>query len=152
MPEPELLALSVAALGCSKHVPLAKAAAPLTPPTRLCGSAPVETDCRSATTVEQLLRGELDLLQNDLPPELVAQYPASPRSASRLLHLDGASGACRDMKFADLPALLAKFPQLKLASIGPETSKALAALGLKPTMEADPHTIEGLVESLTAAS
>lgn len=41
-----------------------------------------------------------------LPPELVAQYPASPRTASRLLHLDGASGACRDMKFADLPALL----------------------------------------------
>jgi S-adenosylmethionine:tRNA ribosyltransferase-isomerase len=41
-----------------------------------------------------------------LPPELVAQYPASPRSASRLLHLDGAGGACRDMKFADLPALL----------------------------------------------
>jgi S-adenosylmethionine:tRNA ribosyltransferase-isomerase len=41
-----------------------------------------------------------------LPPELVAQYPASPRSASRLLHLDGANGACRDMKFADLPALL----------------------------------------------
>jgi S-adenosylmethionine:tRNA ribosyltransferase-isomerase len=36
----------------------------------------------------------------------VAQYPASPRTASRLLHLDGANGACRDMKFADLPALL----------------------------------------------
>jgi S-adenosylmethionine:tRNA ribosyltransferase-isomerase len=36
----------------------------------------------------------------------VAQYPASPRSASRLLHLDGAGGACRDMKFADLPVLL----------------------------------------------
>jgi S-adenosylmethionine:tRNA ribosyltransferase-isomerase len=41
-----------------------------------------------------------------LPPELVAQYPATPRTASRLLHLDGASGACRDMKFAELPALL----------------------------------------------
>jgi S-adenosylmethionine:tRNA ribosyltransferase-isomerase len=41
-----------------------------------------------------------------LPPELVAQYPASPRTASRLLHLDGANGACRDMKFSDLPALL----------------------------------------------
>jgi S-adenosylmethionine:tRNA ribosyltransferase-isomerase len=41
-----------------------------------------------------------------LPPQLVAQYPASPRSASRLLHLDGAGGACRDMKFADLPVLL----------------------------------------------
>lgn len=41
-----------------------------------------------------------------LPQELVAQYPASPRTASRLLHLDGASGEYRDMKFADLPALL----------------------------------------------
>lgn len=41
-----------------------------------------------------------------LPAELVAQYPASPRTASRLLHLDGASGAIRDLVFADLPALL----------------------------------------------
>lgn len=41
-----------------------------------------------------------------LPPELVAQYPAPARTASRLLHLDGASGEYRDMKFADLPALL----------------------------------------------
>jgi uroporphyrinogen III methyltransferase/synthase len=48
----------------------------------------------------------------------------------------------------DLPALLKKFPQTKLASIGPETSKALAALGLKPAVEAKPHTIEGLVAAL----
>jgi uroporphyrinogen III methyltransferase/synthase len=48
----------------------------------------------------------------------------------------------------DLPALLKKFPQIKLASIGPETSKALDALGLKPTVEAKPHTIEGLVKAL----
>ena len=41
-----------------------------------------------------------------LPPELVAQYPASPRTASRLLHLDGASGVIRDLHFTDLPALL----------------------------------------------
>jgi S-adenosylmethionine:tRNA ribosyltransferase-isomerase len=37
---------------------------------------------------------------------LVAQYPASPRTASRLLHLDGASGVIRDQHFTDLPALL----------------------------------------------
>src|SRR6266702_4566381 len=37
------------------------------------------------------------------------------------------------MRF-DLPQLLNKFPQLKLASIGPETSKAIAALGLKPAV------------------
>jgi uroporphyrinogen III methyltransferase / synthase len=48
----------------------------------------------------------------------------------------------------NLPELLRKFPQIKLASIGPETTKALAALGLKPTVEASPHTIDGLVKAL----
>jgi S-adenosylmethionine:tRNA ribosyltransferase-isomerase len=42
----------------------------------------------------------------DLPPELVAQEPAAERAASRLLALDGASGAVRDLRFADLPELL----------------------------------------------
>ena len=51
----------------------------------------------------------------------------------------------------DLPALLSKFPQLKTATIGPETSKALAALGLKPTLEAKQHNIDGLVAALLAA-
>jgi uroporphyrinogen III methyltransferase/synthase len=50
----------------------------------------------------------------------------------------------------DLPALLKKFPQLKTATIGPETSKALAALGLRPALEAKQHTIDGLVEALAA--
>ena len=48
----------------------------------------------------------------------------------------------------DLPALLKKFPETKLASIGPETTKAIAVLGLKPTVEAKPHTIDGLVAAL----
>jgi len=51
----------------------------------------------------------------------------------------------------DLPALLQKFPQIKTATIGPETSKALAALGLWPTLEAKEHTIPGLVAALLAA-
>ena len=50
----------------------------------------------------------------------------------------------------DLPKLTAKFPQLKLASIGPETTKALTALGLKPTVEAKQHTTEGLLKAMTA--
>src|SRR3990167_4991988 len=41
-----------------------------------------------------------------LPAERVAQYPTSPRTASRLLHLDGTSGAMRDLVLSDLPALL----------------------------------------------
>ena len=48
----------------------------------------------------------------------------------------------------DLPSLVKKFPQIRLASIGPETSKALAALGLKPAVEAKPHTVEGLVAAV----
>lgn len=51
----------------------------------------------------------------------------------------------------DLPALLKKFPQIKTASIGPETSKAMVALGLKPTVEAKDHSIEGLVDTLIAS-
>jgi S-adenosylmethionine:tRNA ribosyltransferase-isomerase len=47
--------------------------------------------------------GEFDY---DLPPELVAQHPARERTASRLLYLDGNSGALRDLAFADLPALV----------------------------------------------
>jgi uroporphyrinogen III methyltransferase/synthase len=48
----------------------------------------------------------------------------------------------------DLPKLAKKFPQLKLASIGPETSKAVHALGLTPTLEAREHTTDGLIADL----
>lgn len=52
----------------------------------------------------------------------------------------------------DLHKLAAKFPSLKLATIGPETSRALAALGLKPAIEAKPHTTEGLLKALESAA
>jgi uroporphyrinogen III methyltransferase/synthase len=39
-------------------------------------------------------------------------------------------------------------PGLKLASIGPETTKALRELGLNPTVEASEHTIAGLARAL----
>ena len=48
----------------------------------------------------------------------------------------------------DLPKLLQRFPRTRLASIGPETSKALVALGLKAAVEAREHTIDGLVAAL----
>jgi len=50
-----------------------------------------------------------------------------------------------------LPALLKKFPQLHTASIGPETSRALRALGVEPSIEAKAHTIDGLVKTVEAA-
>jgi uroporphyrinogen III methyltransferase/synthase len=44
-----------------------------------------------------------------------------------------------------LPELLTKFPGLKVASIGPETSKGIKTLGIEPTLEAPEHTIDGLL-------
>ncbi len=41
-----------------------------------------------------------------LPEELIAQYPAAERSASRLLHVAGDSGVCADQQFRDFPSLL----------------------------------------------
>lgn len=49
----------------------------------------------------------------------------------------------------DLQALRQRFPSLGLASIGPETTQALAPLGLRPTVEARIHTVEGLVQALS---
>ena len=42
----------------------------------------------------------------DLPPDLIAQEPLRSRSASRLLALDGCTGATRDLHFTDLLDLL----------------------------------------------
>ena len=39
-----------------------------------------------------------------LPPELIAQQPAPERTASRLLHVNGAQ--LNDLHFSDLPGLL----------------------------------------------
>jgi len=39
----------------------------------------------------------------DLPDELIAQQPLAERSASRLLELDGATGAISDRQFRELP-------------------------------------------------
>ncbi|MEI6567673.1 MAG: uroporphyrinogen-III C-methyltransferase [Verrucomicrobiota bacterium] len=52
----------------------------------------------------------------------------------------------------NLPLLLNKFPQLKIASIGPETSKVLQSIKVKPHLEARTHTMDGLIASLLSHS
>lgn len=42
----------------------------------------------------------------ELPAELIAQHPASPRPAARLLCVGHRDGACADLLVSDLPALL----------------------------------------------
>ena len=49
---------------------------------------------------------DVSLFDYSLPAELIAQEPAEPRDASRLLVLDRGRGAWEDRVFADLPGLL----------------------------------------------
>jgi uroporphyrinogen III methyltransferase/synthase len=49
----------------------------------------------------------------------------------------------------NLPELVRKFPKIKIASIGPETSKAIQQLGLERTIEPREHTIDALVQALS---
>ena len=51
-----------------------------------------------------------------------------------------------------LPELVQKFPEIRLASIGPETTKIVEALGLKVAVEAKAHTVPGLVSALEKAA
>jgi uroporphyrinogen III methyltransferase/synthase len=50
----------------------------------------------------------------------------------------------------DLPGFVRQYPHVKLASVGPETTKVIQELNLSPTVEARPHTMEGLVEAMIA--
>jgi S-adenosylmethionine:tRNA ribosyltransferase-isomerase len=49
---------------------------------------------------------DIGLFDYELPPERIAQEPAEPRDASRLLVLDRAGGALGDARFSDLPRWL----------------------------------------------
>jgi S-adenosylmethionine:tRNA ribosyltransferase-isomerase len=66
----------------------------------------------------------------ELPGELIAQTPLAERRASRLLVLDGATGATEDRLFADLPTLLRAGDLLAL-----NDTRVLPArvIGRKPT-------------------
>jgi uroporphyrinogen III methyltransferase/synthase len=48
----------------------------------------------------------------------------------------------------DLTATLQKFRKLKVASIGPETTKVLVGMGIQPHVEANPHTVEAMVQAI----
>ena len=49
---------------------------------------------------------DVSLFDYELPPELIAQEPAEPRDASRLMVLDRAAGGWEDRRFSELPEVL----------------------------------------------
>lgn len=52
----------------------------------------------------------------------------------------------------NLPELTKRFPRLRFASIGPETTKMLETSGARAHAQARPHTVEGLVEAIRKAT
>lgn len=48
----------------------------------------------------------------------------------------------------DLKEMTRQFTGLKLASIGPETTNAIRELGLEVTVEAEPHTVPGMIAAM----
>src|SRR5688572_21636841 len=70
-------------LGCSKNIPLAKPAAPLTEPSRLCTKNEAPPRCRRASQVDALLASELTLLgMADTPSGSQGAKILTVRSAS----------------------------------------------------------------------
>lgn len=98
----------------------------------------------------------LGAIVDDIPVyQTVADSTAATPATEKLLEtgadwLTFTSGSTVEHFHArfNLPALLKKFPQTKLASIGPETTKALEALDLRSAVEAKPHTMAGLVTAV----
>ncbi|MGD0061546.1 MAG: uroporphyrinogen-III C-methyltransferase [Verrucomicrobiia bacterium] len=53
-------------------------------------------------------------------------------------------------KLVDVPALMKQYPDMRFASIGPQTSQAAREKGLDVAVEAKVHTVPGLVEAILA--
>ena len=68
----------------------------------------------------------LSELSYDLPPELIAQEPASERDGSRLMILDRRGGAIRHAVFRELPALLSEGDLLVLNDTRVRPARLLA--------------------------
>jgi len=92
--------------------------------------------------------------------EIVAAYENRPLASSAVaLHQRIESGQADAILFTSsstvtstLEALGASAPQLlsrlALASIGPVTTRTLQAAGLEPTVQANPYTVDGLLDAL----
>jgi len=89
---------------------------------------------------------DLSLFEYELPPELIAQEPAEPRDASRLLALDRARRSWEDRRFSELGALLEPDDCLVV-----NQSKVIPAR-LLATREADGRPVELLMLRPLAAA
>jgi len=52
----------------------------------------------------------------------------------------------------DLPEFKRRYPGVRTASLGPETTEALRQLSVTPAVEAEPHTMDGLIKAMERAA
>jgi uroporphyrinogen III methyltransferase/synthase len=99
---------------------------------------------------------ELGAIVDDIPVYRTVPEAEDPYGTARRLSEEGAdwilftSGSTVEhfhQRFA-LPELMKKFPSVRIGTIGPETSKALRALKIEPTVEARQHTLDGLLNAV----
>jgi S-adenosylmethionine:tRNA ribosyltransferase-isomerase len=57
----------------------------------------------SVVSIDIMRAMRIEEFDYELPSALIAQFPPAERTAGRMLHLDGNTGACSDHRFADLP-------------------------------------------------
>jgi uroporphyrinogen III methyltransferase/synthase len=83
--------------------------------------------------------------ETDMPPGALQQLETN--GADWLTFTSGSTVDYFHARF-DLPRLLKGFPKIKTAVICPETARHVRELGIQPNAEADPHTLDGLVDAL----
>jgi uroporphyrinogen-III synthase len=115
----------------------------------------------SSLARDTLVTGLVELGAEVARVEAYRTLPAALDAATCFAQLDG--GAVDAITFASPSAvdglanafgrrrLLAVLDRLAVASIGPTTSEALAALGRTPDAEASPSTVDGLADAVVVA-
>lgn len=93
---------------------------------------------------------------DDVPVYRTIPEPESPSDPGESLRTEGAdwltftSGSTIEHfhQRYGLTELLQRHPRMRVASIGPESSRVLRGMGIEPAVEANPHTVPGLVEAI----
>ena len=91
----------------------------------------------------------VDAYRNIIPPDAerrIAQYKAAGRRADWITFTSG-STVNNWITLAGRDSL----DGVRIASIGPATSEAIRRHGLQPDTEADPHTVQGLLDAILHA-
>lgn len=109
-----------------------------------------ENDGRPERSAQQTLRSSVNLAEYDytLPEDLIAQYPAEPRDASRLMVVHRRGGAVEHRTFRDIADYLAPADTLvlnrtrvmpaRLLGTRPETGGKVEVVLVRPVGEASP--------------